>query len=272
MAEIHPTAIIEGNVNLANDVVVGPHCVLQGDISIGEGTTLVGSCYLTGTLVIGTSNVVYPCSCIGFAGQDVNYTHDQYDPGIAIGNNNTFRENVTVHRATQEKPTTIGNDNMFMTTAHVGHDCQIGNSVTMVTDSMLGGHSHIHDNVIVSGGAGVHQFCTIGKGAMLAGCMMTTYDVPPYFMLTGNNVIGSVNIIGMRRSDMDKSEITRRKDIFKLFYRSGNTISASVEQLKEDGDPIALEYVTFIENSRRGLVLPEHPMRSERRGVTKSNA
>ena len=169
MPTIHPTAELNGDITLADDVVIGPNCVLQGDISIGTGTTLVGNVYLTGKLSMGRRNVVYPFSCIGFAGQDVNYSNDIYEPGIVVGNDNTFREGCSVHRATQELPTTIGDNNYFMTTAHVGHDCQIENHVTMVTDSCLGGHVHVQDRVIIGGMGGAHQFTKIGKGAMIAG-------------------------------------------------------------------------------------------------------
>jgi UDP-N-acetylglucosamine acyltransferase len=268
MAEIHPTAILDGNISLGDGVVVGPQCVLQGDITIGSGTTLIGNVYLTGTLVMGHRNVVYPFSCIGFAAQDISYPTDAYNPGIVIGDDNIFREGSTVHRATQKSPTTIGNNNYLMTTTHVGHDCQIGNNVTLVTDSALGGHVHIMDKVIVGGASSAHQFVTIGKGAMLAAGILTSYDVLPYFLLTGYNIVGSLNIIGMRRSGMDANEITRRKEIFKLLYRSEHSHNKALQILKDQNDPIALEYVDAIESSRRGIVPRAIPKRLARRGAT----
>ncbi len=271
MPQIHQTAILDGNITLADDVVIGPYCVLNGNISIGSGTTVIGNCYLTGDLSIGNGNVLYPFTSIGFAAQDVNHPHDQYDPGIVIGDNNTFREGATVHRATQELPTTIGNGNMFMTTSHVAHDCQIANNCTVVTDVSLAGHVHLQDNVTLGGSANIHQFVTLGKGVLIIGLSYASYDVAPYFMITGGNIVGSINIIGMRRSGMDRSEITRRKEIYKLLYKSGNSIHTSVEKLKEEGDTIALEYVKFIESSRRGVVAPYHPKRSERRGMALTN-
>jgi len=266
MPEIHPTAVLEGNISLADDVVIGPHCVLQGDVTIGSATRLIGNCYITGTLVMGQRNLVYPFTCIGFAGQDANYPHDKYEPGIVIGDDNTFREGVTIHRATRDIPTTIGNNNVFMTTSHVGHDCQIANNTILVTDSTLGGHVYIQDDVIIGGGTGVHQFVSIGAGAFLHGGSFTTFDVAPYFMLTGGNIVGSLNLVGMRRSGMDREDITKRKEIFKLLYRSDHIFSKSLELLKDDDDPIAMEYVAFIEASRRGLVKPELQRRSQRRG------
>jgi UDP-N-acetylglucosamine acyltransferase len=136
-----------------------------------------------------------------------------------------------------------------------------------VTDSALGGHVHVQDKVIVGGSSSVHQFVDIGKGAMLAAGLITTYDVLPYFLLTGYNIVGSVNIVGMRRSGMDRKEITRRKEIFKLLYKSDNSHNKSVEILKEQNDPIALEYVEAIETSRRGIVPRAHATRNARRGT-----
>lgn len=271
MPEIHSTAIVEGDVTLADDVVIGPHCVLDGNITIGSGTRLIGNVYLTGTLVIGERNILYPFTCIGFAAQDVNYPPDKFEPGIVIGDDNTFREGSTVHRATQDSPTTIGNDNMFMTSSHVGHDCQVANNVTIVTGGGLGGHVHVQDRVIIGGATIIHQFVTIGKGAMLGAGLFAAQDVAPYFMLTGINIIGSINLVGMRRSGMDREEITRRKEIFKLMYRSEDTIKNSLESLEQDGDRVAMEYVAFAKSSRRGLVAPQHKTRNQRRGMASVN-
>lgn len=268
MPQIHSTAILEGDISLAEDVVIGPHCVLKGEITIGAGSTIIGNAYLTGKLVMGERNTVYPFACIGFAAQDVNYPADLFEPGIVIGDGNTFRENATVHRATQDVPTTIGNNNFLMTTSHVGHDCRVGNNVTLVSNSALGGHVHVQDKVIVGGGSAVHQFVTIGKGAMIAAGLTTTYDVLPYFLLTGYNIVGSVNLIGMRRGGMDREEITRRKEIFKLLYRSDHSHNKTVEMLTEQNDPIALEYIAAIDSSRRGIVPCANATRNARRGTS----
>jgi UDP-N-acetylglucosamine acyltransferase len=271
MPEIHQTAVLDGNITLADDVTIGPNCVLTGAISIGNGTTLIGGSFLTGTLRIGSGNTVYPSSHIGFAAQDINFPDDKYEPGITIGNNNVFREGVTIHRATQDAATTIGDGNMFMTNSHVAHDCKIENNSTIVSGVLLAGHVHLQDKVIIGGSANIHQFVTLGKGVMIIGMGYASFDVPPYFMVTGPNIVGSLNIVGMRRSDMELDEINRRKDIYKLLYRSGNTVNASVEQLRSDGDSIALEYADFIESSRRGIIAPYHPKRSARRGLVITN-
>lgn len=271
MPEIHPTAILEGTISLADDVKVGPHCVLRGDIAIGAGTTLIGNNYLTGKLSMGEHNTVYPFSTIGFAAQDCNYPIDQYEPGVVIGSGNTIREHVTIHRATRENPTSIGNDNMLMASSHIAHDCIVGNNVTLVNCVLLAGHVHVHDKVLIGGDAAIHQFVSVGKGAMIIGMGYASYDVLPHFMVTGPNIVGSINIVGMRRSGMPNDEIRRRKEVYKLLYKSGNSIQTSLEQLHSDGDTIALEYAHCIENSRRGVIAPFHDTRSERRGVFVSN-
>jgi UDP-N-acetylglucosamine acyltransferase len=271
MPEIHPTAILDGDITLDESVTIGPHCVLSGTISIGADTKLIGSSYLTGTLSIGTGNTIYPTAHIGFAAQDICFPHNQFDPGISIGNNNIFREGTTIHRATQDIATTIGNDNVFMTNSHVGHDCQIGNNNTIVSGVLLAGHVHVRNNVTIGGGTSIHQFVTIGSGAMLCGASFATYDVPPFFMLTGGNIVGSVNIIGMRRSGMDIAEIDRRKEIYKLLYRGGGIINSYLGKLRSDGDEIAIEYADFIDSSRRGIIAPYHTKRSARRGLTVTN-
>ncbi len=272
MPEIHPTAILDGDIKLADDVVIGPHCVLTGDITIGSGTTLIGNCYITGQLTMGCNNTVYPFCTLGFAAQDVSCPSDYYEPGIVIGDDNTFRESFTVHRATKDVPTTIGNKNLFMAQSHVGHDCVIGSNNTLVNCVLLAGHVHIKDRVLIGGDAAVHQFVTIGSGAMIIGMGYASYDVLPYMMITGPNIIGSINIVGMRRSGMSKDNIQRRKEIYKLLYKSGKTIKCAAEQLKADGDEIALEYVAYIEQSRRGVIPAFHAKRTERRGVTITDA
>jgi len=267
MPEIHPTAILDGKISLADDVVIGPHCVLTGDITLGGGTTLIGNCYLTGTLSMGEGNTVYPFSTLGFAPQDINYPNDQYEPGLVIGDKNIFREHTTVHRATQEKPTTIGHENMFMASSHVAHDCVVGNNNTLVNCVLLAGHVHLQDQILIGGDAAIHQFVTVGTGAMIIGMGYASYDVLPHFMITGPNIVGSINIVGMRRSGMDRKEITRRKEIFKLLYKSENSHNKSVDILKKQNDPIALEYIEAIETSRRGIVPRVHTTRNARRGT-----
>ena len=255
MAEIHPTAILDGDIDLADDVTIGPNCVLTGAIRIGAGTTLIGNVYLNGPLTLGEGNVLYPFVCLGFAPQ-----HDKYDPhapgqGMVVGDGNTFREQVTVHRAfTDEGPTRIGNRNVFMATSHAGHDCQIGDDCTFVNATLLAGHVTVEDGVIAGGGVTIHQFVRIGRGAMLGGNMGTGLDIPPWFMLTGINICGAVNLIGMRRSGIPRDQIDDARWVHRTLYRESMSIKHALQVIKERAEsPIIAEYVRFIEASQRGI-------------------
>lgn len=259
MPNVHPTAIVQGNVDLADDAQIGPYCVLTGPITAGPGTRLLGNVYLQGPMTLGANNTIYPFACLGFAPQ-----HAQFDPqtpgqGLVIGDENTFREHVTIHRAfTEAGPTRIGDRNVFMASSHAGHDCQIGNDCTFANGALLGGHVTVEDRVVVGGGMLVHQFCRIGLGAMLSGGMGTKADVPPFFMLTGTNICGAVNMIGLRRSGMPRDQIEDVRWVYKTLYRRGHSPRDALIELKKRSErPMIADYIAFIESSERGYC-PAH--------------
>ena len=255
MSTIHPTAIIEGDVQLADDVVVGPYCIISGTVRMGAGTRLIAQCFVTGYADIGMNNTIWPGAVLGGPPQDLNFDHECEQPGVIIGNGNMFREGATIHRGKTEEPTRIGNDNYFMTNSHVGHDSVLGNNIQMATGSMLGGHTVIEDRVIIGGGTAMHQFCRAGHGAFLGGGTAAILDVPPWFTLTSAGVCGSINIVGMRRSGMSKEEIATRKWVFKTLYRERRSIKGAMDVLQEraESDPVVAEYVQFIKGSERGI-------------------
>lgn len=255
MPEIHPTTITEGEAQLAEDVVIGPHCVLTGPITIGAGTRLIGNVYVQGPLTMGGGNTVYPFTCLGFAPQHGKYDPNEPGEGLNIGDGNTFREHVTIHRAfTEEGPTRIGDRNYFMATSHAGHDCVVGDDCTFVNGSALGGHCIVEDRVIIGGSTVVHQFCRLGRGAMLSGAMGLGMDLPPWFMLTGNNICGSINLVGLRRSGMPREQIDEVRWVYRTLYRAGMSVKQALEAIRQRADsPIVAEYVRFIESSDRGI-------------------
>jgi UDP-N-acetylglucosamine acyltransferase len=262
MAEIHPTAIVQGEVSLDPDVHVGPHCILDGSlgpITIGPGTRLLAQAYLYGPLTIGAENYLYPNVSLGFAPQSVGIDHEHGGRGVAIGDRNRFREGVTIHRAmTDEGPTTIGHDNYFMTNTHAGHDCRVANHCILASGALLGGHVIVDERVMIGGNTTIHQFCRIGRGAMLSGSVATTNDVAPFFMLTGISVVGSINVIGMRRQKLPKEQVEDVRWVYKKIYRERLPMSAALDALRERADrPMVAEYIEFIETSRRGLC-PSH--------------
>jgi len=255
MPEIHPTSIIDGEATLADDVVIGPGCVLSGPVALGPGTRLIGHVYLTGPLTMGRDNLVYPFACIGFAPQHAKYDPREPGLGTTIGDRNTFREHATVHRAfAEDHPTTIGDRNFFMAGSHVGHDSRVGDDCTLVQSAMLGGHAVVDNRVTIGGTTGVHQWCRVGRGAMLRGGVATSVDVPPFFMLTGINVVGGVNLVGLRRGGFARDEIDDVRWAYRVLCRQNLSMTTAIEALRARSDrPLIREYIDFIESSKRGI-------------------
>jgi UDP-N-acetylglucosamine acyltransferase len=256
LAEIHATAILEGDVQLAADVRVGPWCRLRGPISIGAGTQLVANVQLDGPLRMGARNRLFPFVALGMAPQDLAWDPDEPGAGLVIGDDNVFRESATVHRATShERPTQLGDGNYFMVNTHAGHDCRIGSRCVFANGTLLAGHVEVGDRVVTGGNVAVHQHCRVGRGALLSGTMGLNKDLPPFFMLTGGNIAGSINLVGMRRSGMPSAEIDDARWVFKQLYRKGLSPQQALAELKTRADrAIVAEYVAFIESSQRGIV------------------
>jgi UDP-N-acetylglucosamine acyltransferase len=262
-ATIHPSAILEGDIRLGDDVSIGPRCVLTAtdgtSITIGAGTKLIGNAYLNGPLMVGERNTIYPFVTLGMAPQDLKWDPNVPGAGLVIGNDNTFRESTTINRATShETPTRIGNNNYWMINSHAGHDCIIGNNCIFANGTALAGFVRIDDRVNMGGYAAIHQFCRVGRGAMISGMMGISMDLPPFFMLTGPNIAGSINLIGLRRSGMPTEDIDIVKWVYRTLYRDGISIAKATETLREREDhPLVVEYIEFIEGSKRGIC-PAH--------------
>jgi UDP-N-acetylglucosamine acyltransferase len=255
MPTVHPTATIDGDVRLADDVVIGPLCVLAGSIEIGPGTRVLGHSFLQGPLRLGGRNTVYPFACLGFSPQDLKWDPNEPGAGLVIGDGNVFREGVSIHRATsRERPTTIGDRNYFMANSHAGHDCRVGSRCTFANAAAIGGHVEIADGVTLGGVATVHQFCRVGRGAMFSGLAGVSLDVLPHFMVTGINLTGSINLVGLRRGGASRADIDTVRWVYRTICRRGMSVKHALDALRERaGDPLVAEYVAFIESSKRGI-------------------
>ena len=258
MPKIHPTAIIDGDVELADDVEIGPRCTIHGPVRIGSGTRAVGDVWIHGPTTIGADNMIYPFTTIGFSPQARNFDVHSTGPGVQIGDRNTLREHVTVNRAMgDEHPTIIGNDNYIMAQCHAGHDVVIGNEITLANSVHLGGHAVIEDKATLGGASNVHQFVRIGYGSMLSGAVGTTRDVLPWFTVTATNVAASLNLVGMRRQGLTSDEIDLVRWVFKTINRRGLSLPAAIEEVRtrnNGGDqPVLTRLLTFLENSERPI-------------------
>jgi len=256
MPTIHPTAILTGEINLADDVEIGPYCVLGGQITLGPGVRLLQHVSLQGPLTIGEGTVVYPGASLGFEPQDYKFAPGSETAGVTIGSRCIIREHTTVHAATNlETPTKIGDGVFMMVGSHAGHDTVIGDSVILVNGASLGGHSQVHDKAILSGGVMVHQFCRVGRMVMCSGVTVVLGDILPFCIAAGRNQIVGLNIVGLRRSGMPKEEINEIKDIFRTVLRKNPPRSELLGILAERGEHSkgAREMHDFVRETNRPL-------------------
>ena len=218
--QVHPSSYICDNVKIADNVKIGPYCYLNGNISIGENTELKSHVVISGNTDIGKNNILYPFSNIGCDPQDLKFNGENSE--LIIGDNNTFRENVTISKGTKDggMKTIIKNNNLFMTGVHIAHDCIIGNENIFVNQVTLGGHVNIMDNVVVGGLSAIIQFVTIGSYSMIGGMSGIDKNVLPFSLAIGNRAkLRGLNLVGIRRKNFDKSEIKRINDIHDHFIQ-----------------------------------------------------
>ena len=258
MEKIHPSATIDPQAQIANDVQIGPGCVIQGAVTIGSGCRLIGNVYLQGPVILGRDNTLYPFVCIGFEPQALAPSDSPH--GVVIGNNNVLRESVTIHRASQDdRPTTVGDDNFLMTNTHLAHDVVLGNQCVLASGALVGGHAILEDQVNLGGNCGVHQFCRMGRMSFLGALSLATKDILPFATASGINKVIGVNLVGLRRSGVDRPAIDAVKDAFQTLYLSRHTTPVAVDLIEQSasqngpGAQMLHEIVEFIRGSTRGL-------------------
>lgn len=255
MPKVHGSVLIEGDVQLADDVEIGPGCMLTGPIRIGAGTRIYGHAFLHGPLEIGRDNRVWPGVSLGMAPQSVRFDPSSHGAGTVIGDGNVFREHVSIHRATHDTvPTRIGSHNHFMACSHAGHDAWVHDHCTFANNALLAGHVEVEEGVIMGGNSAVHQFCRIGRGAMISGSVATSLDLMPWFTASELNYAGSLNLVGLRRRKATNHEIAVVRWVYRIVCRAGLSIKAARERLEtRAGDPTIDLYLRFMDASRRGI-------------------
>lgn len=254
MNRIHNTAIIGKNAIIGSNVSVGPYCVIDDNVKLGNNNTVYSSVYITGYTEIGEGNSFFPFSSIGTMPQDLKFQGEKSK--LVIGNNNTFREHVTANPGTigDNMRTVIGNSSLFMVGSHIAHDCIIGNNVIMANQATLGGHVHVDDFAVLGGISAVHQFCKIGKLAMIGGLSAVENDVIPFGLALGNRAkITGINIVGLKRANYSKDAIREYvAAVDKIF--NGKTVSFEKDNLKDSGNDLIKELLIFLDrDSTRGL-------------------
>jgi UDP-N-acetylglucosamine acyltransferase len=256
ISQIHPTAIVDARAELGSGTTVGPYCIIGPDVVVGPNCWLQHHVTLAGPMQAGTGNKFYAYCSIGQQTQDLKYKGEP--TYLEIGNENTFREFVTVNRSTTgEGKTRIGHGGNFLAYSHIGHDCAVGDYVVFSNNGTLAGHVEVGDNAVMGGLTAVHQFCRIGRFAITGGCSKIVQDVPPFMIADGNPAeIRGVNLVGLERNGFSPEKIKLIKKAFRLIYRSkfntAQAVKAIGKELPPDED--ILQIVDFIEKSERGII------------------
>lgn len=254
---IDSSAIIHPSAKLAPDVQVGPWTVIGPDVEIGEGSVIASHVVIKGPTVIGKHNRIFQFSTVGEDTPDLKYKGEP--TRLVIGDHNTIREGVTIHRGTiqDRSETTIGNHNLLMAYVHVGHDSVIGDHCILVNNVALAGHVHIGDWTILSGFTLVHQFCKIGAHSFSGMGSAIGKDVPAYIMVNGSPAEAkNINVEGLRRRGFTKDDINLLTKAYKIIYRRGLTLDEALAEL----NPLAAEspalqlLVDSLNSSTRGIV------------------
>jgi UDP-N-acetylglucosamine acyltransferase len=253
--DIHPTAIIHPMAKLGAGVKIGPYSVIGEHVELGDECEVGSNVLIDGRTTIGKKNRFFHGASIGTIPQDLKYTGDiTY---VEIGDNNTFREFVTVNSATNEgEKTVVGSDCLIMAYAHVAHNCVVGNEVILANSVNLAGHVFVDDFATVGGVTPVHQFVRIGKYAFIGGGSRVERDVPPFIKVAGNPLrVYGINGIGLDRRGFSPERCSMIKQMFKLLYKSDLNVAQCVQQLKEGefADPDRKIFVEFLEASERGI-------------------
>ncbi|MCP4782439.1 MAG: acyl-ACP--UDP-N-acetylglucosamine O-acyltransferase [Fuerstiella sp.] len=255
---ISPLSQVASTAQLGKGVVVGPFCMVGPEVVVGDFTELTSHVVLNGKTTLGSHNKLHPGCVIGGEPQDVSYQESATE--VVIGDNNIFREGVTVNRGAEKEDhvTRIGHRNMFMSNSHVAHNCRIHNDVILVNGVLLGGHVHVHDRAIVSGNTVVHHFSTIGRLSFVSGGCRVPHDIPPFMLAAGsdNPTLKTINIVGMRRAGISEHSIEVIRTAFRMLYRKRKTLAEVHQHFDETLDgvrPLELsQLLQFIEAQRAG--------------------
>ncbi len=255
---IHPTAVIDPSATLAAGVRVGAFCLIGADVVIGEGTEIGPHCSIHGPTRIGRNNRFIGHVAVGGEPQDKKYAGERTE--LVIGDDNVFREFVTLNRGTGGGGgiTTIGNGNWMLAYTHVAHDCHVGNNCVFSNNTTLAGHVTVGDYVIISGFAGAHQFCRIGAHAFLGMGALTNGDVPPFTMV-GSDSLGrprGINSEGLKRRGFDAERIASIKRAYRTLYVAGLPLAEAKVQLAEQAKASTdvKDLLDFIEQAERPLL------------------
>jgi UDP-N-acetylglucosamine acyltransferase len=252
---IHPTAIIHPNAQVAASCEIGPYCVIGEHVTLGEKCVLHSHVVVDGHTKLGSGNEIFPFASIGLKTQDL-----KWKGGITrteVGDNNTFREYVTINSATSDgEVTVVGSRNHILAYCHIAHNVVLGNNVIMSNVATLAGHVTVEDHAVIGGLAAIHQFCRIGCYSIIGGCSKVVQDVPPYMLADGNPAeTRTINKVGLERNKFSEEAQSALKQAYKILFREKMTIPNALAKIEVElpSLPEVQHLVAFIRKSERGI-------------------
>ena len=254
--KIHPTAIIAPDAHLEEGVEIGPYSIIGSDVKIGKNTVIGPHTVIDDYTHIGEGNHIFQFCSIGAPPQDLKFGGQK--TRVVIGNFNTIREFVTIHRSTTADigTTIIGDHNLLMAYTHVAHNCKLDNNIIMSNAATLAGHIHIEDYAIISGLTGIHQFCRIGEHCMIGGASAVVKDIPPYVIAQGNHAkLFGLNLIGLKRRNFSEKTIKAISEAYRIIFRSKLLLEDAIKKAEAEVEnlPEVNHFIKFIKESERGV-------------------
>ncbi|MDY0359912.1 MAG: acyl-ACP--UDP-N-acetylglucosamine O-acyltransferase [Desulforegulaceae bacterium] len=254
--KIHPSAIIDANAQIADDVEIGPYAVVDSDVKIGSGCKIGAHAMIHQYTEIGSDCQIFPFASVGSIPQDLKFKGEK--TVLKVGRKTVIREFATLNRGTGEGGgiTEVGDNNLLMSYTHVAHDCKTGNNVIMSNNATLAGHVIVGDYVILGGFAAVHQFVHLGSHCYIGGKSAIVKDVPPFVIASGDRaVLHGLNKIGLERRGYSQEALSLLKKAYKIMFRLDLTVNDALEKIKNEVQltPEVDQFLSFIENASRGI-------------------
>ncbi len=259
-ARIHPSAVVEEGAVVGAGCEVGPFCVIGPDVVLHDRVVVKSHAVVTGWTEVGEETVIFPFATVGEVPQDLKYKGEK--TRLVVGKRCRIREGATLNLGTEGGGgvTTVGDDVLVMTGAHVGHDAQIGNRVILVNHVAIAGHCVLGDDVIVGGLSGVHQWVRIGQGAIIGAVTMVTNDVIPYGLVQApRGELDGLNLVGLKRRGVERSEITALRAAYQMLAQGEGTFLDRARRLSDETDSQYVREVTefILSASDRSFLTPK---------------
>lgn len=250
---IHASAMVSAGSEIDSSVNIGPGTIIEDNVIIHKGVRVMSNVYVCGGTEIGEGTIIHPGVVIG--GEPQDYAYKGAQTFTKIGKNNIIREYVTIHRGTTESSATVvGDNNFLMVQAHIGHNCVLNDNIIVANGALLAGYVQVEKGAFISGNVVFHQFCRVGRYAMVGGFTGVNKDVPPYVNVRGSSVVRGINLVGLRRAGFSREVIREIKEAYKIFFLSGMPNKQAISKIRESFNSEEVSrFVSFIESSKRGV-------------------